>query len=169
MSVIVEDGTGVPGANSYASETYALAYADVRGLSLPSDLTLLSQYLVRATEFLDTKYAFDFLGSKVSVDQSREWPRFGVYVCNQLLSESEIPTVLRDATVQMAVAIGLGFDPTSGSEGVLGQVKKKEIGPIKITYTDGVEASSSDLSKTALGMLKTLIRKGSATVRFVRA
>lgn len=76
MGFVVEDGTGVSGANSYCSVADANSYFSDRGISewVGTD-DVKSHALVRATDFIDTTFGTRFLGEKISASQSLEFPR----------------------------------------------------------------------------------------------
>lgn len=72
MSLIVEDGTIVPGANSYATAAEATQYFADRGITI----TLADADMITATDFIDTVYGNSFRGSLLDADtQSLLWPR----------------------------------------------------------------------------------------------
>lgn len=76
MSFVVEDGTGVAGANSYCSIADANSYFSDRGISdWQGNDTLKAQALVRATDFIDTTFGPRFKGEKVADSQPLEFPR----------------------------------------------------------------------------------------------
>jgi len=55
MALIVEDGTGVANANSYADLATVRAYALARGVTLSTDDTKLEANVIRTMDYLDTK------------------------------------------------------------------------------------------------------------------
>ncbi len=69
MAVIVEDGSGVAGANSYASEEQLQAWAGARGYTLTGDLSVL---LVRAFDYIEAREP-RFVGYRTYGATS--WPR----------------------------------------------------------------------------------------------
>lgn len=74
MAFVVEDGTGLPDANSYATDTDMVAYFVDRGVDLTGfSATQIQQALVRATDYMETN--FKFVGFKESNDQNLSWPR----------------------------------------------------------------------------------------------
>ena len=79
VTLIVEDGSIVANANSYADVDEFTAYyeAHLRGADMVAlDEATISQLLIMATRAIDA--GIEFKGSQVSIDQSLEWPRFGV-------------------------------------------------------------------------------------------
>lgn len=101
MALVIETGSGVPGANSYASVAEARAYATARGLSLPADDTAVERALVLACDKLET-YAYK--GDKADESNPLEWPRQNVYVgaATEPLDNDAIPDRLKTAQCQLA-------------------------------------------------------------------
>lgn len=80
MSLITEDGTVVPGAESYISVTDADTYHDSRGATNWFLLTVSSkeQALRRATDFMVGRYRSQWKGGRININQTLDWPRQGV-------------------------------------------------------------------------------------------
>ena len=101
MSLIVEDGTNVAGAESYVSLAEANAYFSSRGN--PSDWTSLSdavkeQYLREAADYLEMFYGHRWKGRRSENDQPLAWPRSGVLDQDQYQIEPDvIPQRLKNA------------------------------------------------------------------------
>lgn len=76
MTLIVEDGTGLPTAESYASVAFADAYHTAFGNTTWTGADSEKEIALRkATQYLDTEYSF--VGSKKLPAQALEWPRVG--------------------------------------------------------------------------------------------
>jgi hypothetical protein len=80
MTLIVETGSGVAGAESFASVEDALAYHSNRGNDIWATITTLQQEqaLRRATDYMGAYYRPRWKGRRVSPTQSLDWPRVGV-------------------------------------------------------------------------------------------
>jgi hypothetical protein len=79
MAIVVEDGSVVTGANSYITLAEARAYGVLYGVTISAvDATaeVLSHKAVRYLEARRNQYQ----GTKVSVDQPLQWPRYDVVV-----------------------------------------------------------------------------------------
>lgn len=125
--LVVEDGTGLAGANSYITAVEALAILDVKPTQLAAFSALApteqDNYLIWASDWLDDY--MDWKGTK-SVDASGlRWPRCGVYDRDGLLlSETTIPEQLKQAVAETAVwligndAAGSGGDASNLPEGI---------------------------------------------------
>ena len=72
--IIVEDGSGVEGANSYLSIEELTSFADDRGLKLPEDDETKGKFLIRAFDYLEAMEC-KFIGQKTEHQQKTAWPR----------------------------------------------------------------------------------------------
>jgi hypothetical protein len=78
MALVVEDGTGLAGAESYVSVADATAYHAARGnaawAAVASD-TVREQLLRKATDYMVQVYRLRWKGWRISVTQALDWPR----------------------------------------------------------------------------------------------
>lgn len=83
MTLVVEDGNGLPTANSYADVAFADAYFSTRGVAAWTGSNSLKEAaLIRATDYIDVVWGPKFLGTKAftypddpTTDQALEFPR----------------------------------------------------------------------------------------------
>jgi len=102
MAFIVEDGTGLLNANSYATVEYADVYFVERNVSAWSDLfsNVKQSALIKATDYIEMRYTTKFKDSKLFPDvQALSFPRTGVVA---------IPTNLLKATCEYALRASVG-------------------------------------------------------------
>ncbi len=137
MTFTVEDGTGLPNANSYVSLAEADAYFAERGeRNWVGNDTEKQQALVRATDYMDMVFGARFIGLKLLVTQALEWPRFGIAD----MDPAVLPTKLKYACCQYALRClhdELAPDIPFGEDGLTKGVKAQTVGPIKIEYELG--------------------------------
>ena len=100
VTLIVEDGTGLPNANTYIGVEAAKQYAQDRGIDLGIDL-VISQNLVLAADYMSTRGPFK--GSVVSLDQSLDFPRKGLRVHGQ--DFTGVPQKVKNAQAQLLLDI----------------------------------------------------------------
>lgn len=104
---IVEDGTLVPGSNSYAALNTAQDYHDSFGHGVWNLFSSSQQQaaLVRATSALDKRYTLHYLGHRIYWNQSLQFPRWNLfYPDGQIIALSNvIPTQLIQATCELAL------------------------------------------------------------------
>lgn len=103
--LIVEDGTGLPDSNSYASLEEFKAYHLARG----NDIILLTDevieaLLIKASDYIDT--SFQFLGNKLEAEQAMSFPRYGeeFYPATQNFY-ALVPKKLKNATCSLALIL----------------------------------------------------------------
>jgi hypothetical protein len=80
MALIVEDGTGLPNAESYISIADAITYLTSRGDATFAAAILAAQEaaLRNATDFMVAQYRFGWGGYRFNTVQNLDWPR--IYV-----------------------------------------------------------------------------------------
>ncbi len=150
MTIVVEDGTGVTGANSYVTELELTSYADARGVTLSGDPASL---LIRAADYSET---LSFQGRKASQDQPLQWPRTGVTIDGYTVPSDEIPAALISAQIVTALAIDQGRDPLAP---IGPGVKREKVDVLEVEYQDG--ASSRALSVDVIRAWSKLTAAGS--------
>jgi hypothetical protein len=132
-TIIVEDGSIVPNANSYVDVSDLEAYAADRGVALnASDLTTL---LIRAMDYIEAQ---NFKGIKMRGDQSLQWPRSSVWIDAYQVAGNEIPNILKDAEMEAAISIDQSVDPLANIDRLESSVT---VGPISVSYEKGGNAT----------------------------
>lgn len=138
MTITVEDGSIVAGANSYVSLAEARAYATARAKPLPTDDTALEALLILSVDYLEAQRA-RYQGSKVDATQELQFPREGVYIDGVPLDATAIPSILKQAQIRLAMEANAGVDLMPTRSGAF--VKKEEVGPIVTEYSEKVGIS----------------------------
>lgn len=105
MSLITEDGTGLPNADSYVTLAEANAFMadDIHASGLWDDTTDdVKEAVIRfATSAMDTH--FDYPGRKVYSTGSLRWPRSGVSdLDGNSVSSASVPKEIKKASVRYA-------------------------------------------------------------------
>lgn len=77
MALIKEDGTGLPNSNAYANQADADAFQVDRGLAAWAEATVevKEAALVRATDYIEGRWALIFQGTINTDTQALSWPR----------------------------------------------------------------------------------------------
>ncbi len=140
MGIIVEDGTGVTGANSYVSEDDLDTYTDDRGTTLASGDAEAA--LIRATTFIDSCYRNRYPGYKTFQRlQSLEWPRTAAVDREGIpIDDDEIPIEIKKATCEAAIR------ELSSPQSLLpdlergGDIRRLQAGSVAIDYGNGARA-----------------------------
>lgn len=107
MALIVEDGSMVTGAESYASVVYANGYFIGIGNETWSDLDLSAkeQALRLATQYIQNEYFSVWQGVKRQHTQALDWPRENVLIfgSGSLVANNIIPIELKNACCILAL------------------------------------------------------------------
>lgn len=168
MTLVVENGTGLSNANSYASVATANAYATLRGLTDWTGTDAVKEAaLIRATDYLEATYRNDWQGSRVSATQALSWPRVNVMVDGFVVGDDVVPTAVVNACIELAIRAlteNLLDDQTQ-------RVKREKVDVIEIEYADGSDPAKRYpmVSRTLAPYLFSGSNEGGAfTVRVLR-
>lgn len=131
MTLTVEDGSIVTGANSYISLAEARAYATARGVTLSAVDAELEPLIIKATDYLES-FAERYKGEVVEYDQPLSWPRLYADFRGYEIDATTIPESLKRAQMQAVIEINNGVDLLPTETGA--RVKREEVGPIKTEY-----------------------------------
>lgn len=143
MTIIVEDGTGLADAESYASVAETDTYMSARGTTVWATLTTTEkeQALRRAMDYLLQKYRSKWKGARKSLTQALDWPRVGVFIDedadtafaswkqNQIPS-NVIPLEVKNACMELALRASIGMLNEDQAQKVI----QETVGPITTKY-----------------------------------
>lgn len=148
MALIVEDGTGVANANSYADLTTLRAYALARGVTLSADDAVLEAQATNAMDYLDTK-GLGLLSLSFPLDNDK--------LCNRVpLAETLARLSQAQGQLCMEQHVGVDLSPTRTDA----FVTEETVGPITTKYSDriGGGAGTDPMMLTVDSLLKPLLR-----------
>ena len=155
-TIIIEDGTVVSGANSYASEAELTTYAADRGVTLTAATDVL---LIKAMDYIES---LSFIGSKGSEGQPLQWPRDQVYIDGFYAGSTTIPAALKTGQIATALAIDSEDSPLANVERA---TKREKVDVIEVEYMDNAAAQTIVKTITA-ALRKLLVNGGSSTTTF---
>lgn len=133
MALIVEDGSIVTGAESYASVAYADSYFAARNVTTWAALStaVKEANLRKATEFMLQVYRRKWQGLRVSGDQLLDWPRSGVVIDDYITIDTDaIPEEVKRACAELALRANDGALRADLEQGKVTET----VGPISVTY-----------------------------------
>lgn len=142
MALIVEDGSGLPDAESFGSVAEADAYHLAMGNAAwaPKTQEEKEVQLRRGTQYIIVKYGQRWKGCKLLSTQALDFPRYGVTDNDGfVLPSSPLPTALKRALFELALK---GFTeellPDVASPGMIKE-KERQLGPLRTrtVYTSG--------------------------------
>jgi hypothetical protein len=166
--MILEDGTGVPGANSYATEDAADDYFDDRANTDWATSTADKEAaLIRASAAIDARYWSQFSGDRLmGRDQGLEWPRANATdIDGNPLPSDELPIELVQATFEMAVRELL--NPGSGAPDLTRAVRSVHAGSVSVDFA--ANALPTTQFTIIDGILSRLIGGAGASARLFGA
>ena len=151
--MIVEDGTGLPNADSYVSVEFADTYFSARGVSVWATLTntVKEQLLIKATDFIDNIYQWN--GKREFETQALRFPRVNIFDYEGEEIKG-IPTCLKQAVCDASlIANGNELFQTQEANG---QVVSEKIGELAFTYANGKKETVT--SSTLYDSINTKLR-----------
>ncbi|HZX51487.1 MAG TPA: DnaT-like ssDNA-binding protein [Pseudomonas sp.] len=131
MALTIEDGSVVPGADSFALASELVTYAANFGRTIPATEGAQESLLRRA--YLQM-IALPWKGGAVSPDQTGAWPRYDVKRDKWLVASDIIPAQIKAG--QMALATEIHADDLVDPETKTGAVTKERVeGAVEVQYS----------------------------------
>lgn len=161
MSIVVEDGSGLPDSNAYVSVDACASYCSDRGLTFGSSPTVTGeQAIIRASAAIDAIYREQFPGYKRNGRaQAMEWPRANAFDnAGEIIANDEIPVEIVQATCEAAVRELA--DPGSMMPDLErgGGIRRLKAGSVEIEY--GANAQNQTTFQTIGNLLSGLLSGG---------
>lgn len=181
-AIVIEDGSVVAGANSYASAVQASEYLRARNRATAWDAlepTAQEAYLIQATAFMGQRYRSAWKGVRRSAAQSLDWPRAyvdyePVYQSTGIVADpvtggfwlpaDEVPELVVHACIELAVrAISGALAPDLSA-----QKKRVQVGPIEVEYLPTAREGKAFQAVEQL-LAPLLMNAGSSSLKVMRA
>lgn len=141
VTLIVETGSLVAGANSFVSETQIITYALQRGVTLPSstdeDLDAVAVLGIKAMDYL---LGLPWRGQPVDPAQTTPWPRKNLNLTPDV-PDNVVPRAVIEAQLQLALLVQAGNDISPIHTGT-GFIVRDRVGPIDTIYSEKVGVST---------------------------
>ena len=143
MTIVVEDGTQVNGANSYISVADADSYHTGMGNSAWLSLTEAQKEsaLLQATQYMVAIYRLRWQGLRVSPTQWLDWPRIGVilkdtasFFVDQRLSYTVPANVVPLVVTQACAILALKASTQDLAPDLDPRTLVEKVGPIQVNY-----------------------------------
>jgi len=143
--LITEDGSLVPGAESYCTVAFADSYHTGRANTAWATLdTPTKEALIRkAAEYMTSMYRPRWKGLRSSLTQTLDWPRYDVELEDvgygsiaAYVQPNTVPVEVQNANASLALTAKAG----DLAPNLARLVKQKTIGPITTIYQDGAPA-----------------------------
>lgn len=135
MALVVEDGSGLANAESYADIAALTSYAAGTGKTLTGTEAAQEAALRNATTFIDTAFRFD--GRSIKRDQALRWPRTGVHDDEDfLIDASAVPGAVVKACCALAIeALSAPLDADPDEAGIKRTRKKVDVIEKEVEYS----------------------------------
>lgn len=132
VTIIVEDGSNVPGSNSYVSVAEYREYASNRGVVLPASEDVVGSQLIRAMDYLEIQ---PWRGAVTYIGQSLDFPRSGVRIGGSEIDDESIPDKIKFAQMQLALQVNAGVELFPVVGGATQVVAREKVGPLETQYS----------------------------------
>lgn len=136
VTIIVEDGSCVPNANSYIDVEYATQYLEDRGVKVPAE-DKLKPMLINAMDFMESLNRYK--GKRTNQDQELQFPRSGLYSDGVGIPGNTIPVAIKRAQAQLVADTVQSGKPLL-SNSTNHALKKRVLGPLTLEYAVGQSA-----------------------------
>ncbi|MGV8864096.1 MAG: DnaT-like ssDNA-binding protein [Pseudomonas sp.] len=138
MALVIETGSIVPGAESFASASELATYAENFGKIIPAAVPLQEALLRRAALQMGT---MPWKGRTVDRDQALAWPRYDAYRNGFILPSDEIPPQIKAG--QLALAAEIHGDDLAPPESKKGAVVRNRVeGAVDVQYASASSSAS---------------------------
>ena len=159
MSLIIEDGSNVPNADSFVTVAECRTFAESRGLSLPTEDADIEILLRKAADYLNSiESKFQGYRYYYADGQALCFPRGDIYEFDKYIG-MEIPQRLKDAQCQLAADSNSSdlLAPGTGRE-----VIEKKVGPLTTKWNPTGNSSPQYDPTAALSILDPLFKPGAS-------
>ncbi len=162
VAIVVEDGTGLPNANSYQSVAEVTAFALDWGITLPVDPDVVGSYLIQAAFWIQAKES-EFVGTRAHEGQSLAFPRATNPCDFTQLDPDVVPAAVIQVQAFLVIMLtqGKAIDPAftlfpvvTGSDLVI----EEQVDKIRVKYAEAASAIllEGPYSGLVSGLLKPL-------------
>lgn len=165
MPLVIEDGTGIAGANSYVTLAEYRAYGEARGIVVSADDDVATQQLIKGVDWLEAQSA-RYKGQKTYATQDLQFPRDGVDVYGTFIGNNVIPKNVKAAQMQLGIEISQGVDLFPTRTGAF--LKRKKIGPIEREWSETIGDRGPLMPAVEALLSPLLLTNGGFGLRTVR-
>lgn len=172
-TLIVEDGSARPDAESFASVAYADDYFLRRKIGAWAALVLSDKEaaLRQASDYIEQYYRFKFAGYRYTQAQSLSWPRwevysldtaYGYYGWSNFVGFNTVPDLVKKATVELALRASTGIPLLKDTGRLKQRVRIGGLQGVDITYAPS-SYNQNLIYTTVEGYLRPFLQSFSPT------
>jgi hypothetical protein len=154
MALTIEDGTGVAGADSFATTAELDTFIAARNLTAGADDAANEILLRKAADYL-LGMEHRFKGDRSTTAQRLPFPRHSVFLYTDYLGTTEIPVALKNGQIQLAVE---AFTKTLRPDGVTQEVVKEKVGPLETAYNPTGSLNGQPTYNVVMDFLAPLLK-----------
>ena len=135
MTITVEDGTIVSGANSYVDYDDLVAYGLERGVTVTTTQADGEVFLFNSMDVLNGEC---WRGTRIDIDQELDFPRANIWRDGFVLPHDEIPDELKNGQLALALAAheGTTLQPVTEAQGKGAITEERVEGAVTVKYGD---------------------------------
>lgn len=156
MTITVEDGTIVEGANSWVSREEFITYAAARGVAI-ADEAASDVYLIKACDYINSLEP-QIQGYLVNRNQPTVFPRTDLFIENWSWSSTEIPRQVISAQLALALEVSQGADPLNPPDN-LPVVEKRVEGAVTVKYANPSNVSKVSKNQASEAIIRTFLKR----------
>ena len=150
MAFILENGTGVEGANAYTTAEAVRSYWLDRGVTLTQTDPQVEAAIIISSQYVDFNNAFK--GFKINFNQGLAWPRYGI----ENVPSDAVPVQVQNAVAEYAKRqLASPLQPDSEPLTIKRKKVKADVVESEIEYQDDVGVKSYPLADGYLVGLTT--------------
>lgn len=157
MTIIVEDGSVVAGANSYITLEQYRTWANQRGFVSEESDAVLKRHILRAMDYFEQLL---FIGNKANENQPLQWPRTEALIDGYYADATEIPSQVKRALYE---AVKVEADGNSQLLTQDRRTSRERIGDIEVVYADNSE--NRTITPALTFALSKIVRPSSSVSR----
>jgi len=157
MSLIVEDGSIVTGADSYVTRADYIAYAATLGVTI-ADEDATDVQLIQAAQYIDSLES-QLKGTRVTRDQPLAFPRSDVIIDGWEWEETEIPRQVITAQMALALDINSGEDLYNPTK-TLPVVRERVDGAVEVAYANPNVVGQVSTKSRSSALVASLMKRG---------
>lgn len=165
MTITIEDGSIVAGANSFVTVAEVRTFATERGVnSLPTDDLEVEALIIKSMDYLFGKES-SFKGVRAVYSQELPWPRAQVYLREAPVGSNEIPVELKKAQMQLVLeAVSQDLDPNGAGREVI----REKVDVVEVQYNPTGNSTVRPRFHKVDRWLEPLMKSSSFGLRSVR-
>lgn len=163
-TIVVEDGSVVSGANSFATRNELVAFAAARNVDLSSETEeVLDSWLLDASDYLRDESYFRYRGARKQYDQQMPAPRTGWQERNgPAIPSTVVPWRLKTAQLMAAFKRSQGTVLIESLENAGQQISSDKLGPMSTSWYRSNASIGDGTARTLFpdiyGLLAPLLR-----------